>query len=114
MSSTDIDKVTKKTLGLSLSLGAMVAQRASSTRCNELPLGSSSIANEACKQLAVEGSGGCSLGMLHRQSRRREKGVGATLPAAHCRPSNPSIHHTNRRPFLFLGSCQCIPLYCLP
>ena len=48
----------KEDVGPLLSLGAMVAQRAPSTRCNELPLGSSSIANEACKQLAVEGSGG--------------------------------------------------------
>ena len=40
MSSTGIDRVVKKTLHLSLSLGAVVAQRAPSTRCHELPLGS--------------------------------------------------------------------------
>ena len=39
MSSTGIDRVVKKTLRLSLSLGAVVAQRA---RCHELPLGSAS------------------------------------------------------------------------
>ena len=54
MSSTGIDRVVKKTLRLSLSLGAVVAQREPSTRCHELSLGS---ATEACKQLAVEGSG---------------------------------------------------------
>ena len=42
MSSTGIDRVVKKTLRLSLSLGAVVAQRARSTRCHELPLGSAS------------------------------------------------------------------------
>ena len=42
MSSTGIDRVVKKTLRLSLSLGAVVAQRAPSTRCHELPLGSAS------------------------------------------------------------------------
>ena len=40
MSSTGIDRVVKKTLRLSLSLGAVVTQSASSTRCHELPLGS--------------------------------------------------------------------------
>ena len=54
MSSTGIDRVVKKTLRLSLSLGAVVAQREPSTRCHELSLGS---ATEAFKQLAVEGSG---------------------------------------------------------
>ena len=47
MSSTGIDRVVKKTLHLSLSLGAVVAQRAPSTRCHELPLGS---ASEYCVQ----------------------------------------------------------------
>ena len=43
MSSTGIDRVVKKTLRLSLLLGAVVAQRAPSTRsCHELPLGSAS------------------------------------------------------------------------
>ena len=42
MSSTGIDRVLKKTLRLSLSLGAVVAQRAPSTWCHELPLGSAS------------------------------------------------------------------------
>ena len=42
MGSTGIDRVVKNTLRLSLSLGAMVAQRAPSTRCHELPLGSAS------------------------------------------------------------------------
>ena len=42
MSSTGIDRVVKKTLRLSLSFGAVVAQREPSTRCHELPLGSAS------------------------------------------------------------------------
>ena len=54
MSSTGIDRVIQKMLRLSLSLGAVVAQRAPSTRCHELPLGSAS--EEACKQLAVKDS----------------------------------------------------------
>ena len=42
MSNTGIDRVVKNTFRLFLSLGAMVAQRALSTRCHELPLGSAS------------------------------------------------------------------------
>ena len=42
MSSTGIDRVVKKTLRLSLSLGAVVAQREPSTWCHELSLGSAS------------------------------------------------------------------------
>ena len=40
MSSTGIDRVVKNTSRLSLSLGAVVAQRAPCTGCHELPLGS--------------------------------------------------------------------------
>ena len=131
MSSTGIDRVVKKTLRLSLSLGAVVTQSAPSTRCHELPFGSVS---EYCDR--GEQATGCRgfgrvasswmarsvhLGCYIAQSQRREKGVGAQPLLRRLfrrllltRSSNPSIHHTNRRPFLFLGSCQCIPLYCLP
>ena len=120
MSSTGIDRVVKKTLRLSISLGAVVAQRARSTRCHELPLGS---ASEYCDRGAgCLGFGRVASGWMARsvhlgcyiaQSQRREKGVGVQ-PLLRwlfrrlllTRSSNPSIHHTNRRPFLFLGSCQ--------
>ena len=83
MSSTGIDRVVKKTLRLSLSLGAVVAQRARSTRCHELPLGS---ASEYCDRGAgCLGFGRVASGWMARsvhlgcyiaQSQRREKGVG--------------------------------------
>ena len=101
MSSTGIDRVVKKTLRLSLSLGAVVAQRAS-TRCRELPLGS---ASEYCNR-GVQATGCLGFGRVASGWMARSVHLGCYAPAAHCRTSSPSIHHTNRRPFLFLGSCQ--------
>ena len=86
MSSTGIDRVVKKTLRLSLSLGAVVAQRACSTRCHELPLGSASeYSDRGVQATACLGFGRVASGWMARsmhlgcyiaQSQRREKGVG--------------------------------------
>ena len=60
MGSTGIDRVVKNTFRLSLSLGTVVAQRAPSTRCHELPLGS---ASEYCDR-GVQATGCRAFGLV--------------------------------------------------
>ena len=76
MSSTGIDRVVKKTLRLSLSLGAVVAQRAPSTRCHELPLGS---ASEYCDR-GVQATGCLGFGRVASGWMARSVHLDATSP----------------------------------
>ena len=122
MSSTGIDRVVKKTLRLSLSLGAVVAQRlrAQSTRCHELLFG------EYCDR-GVQATGCQGFGRVATSWMARSVHLGCYIASHNAARKAPllrrlfrrlltvvppiPIHHTNRRP---LVSCQCIPLYCLP
>ena len=130
MSSTGIDRVVKKTLRLSLSLGAVVAQRAPSTRCHELPLGSASeYCNRGVQATGCLGFGRVASGWMARsvhlgcyiaQSQRREKGVGAHLFlggsfGACCSLSCLQSVHSPYQPSAISLSRQLpmIPLYCL-
>ena len=124
-----IDRVIKKTLRLSLSLGAVVAQRAPSTRCHELPLGSASeycdrgVQATGCLGLGRVASGWMArsvhLGCYIAQSHRREKGginpfLGGSFGAC-CSLSFLQSVHSPYQPSAISLSRQLpmIPLYCL-